>query len=62
MSNAKQNVESTINDLRTAKQRLQQALSTVEKEANRKNIESSLTAVETALSQVQNTISNYVES
>lgn len=62
MSDAKQNVESTINDLRTAKQRLQQALSTVEKEANRKNIESSLTAVETALSQAQNTISNYVES
>ncbi|GIM27505.1 hypothetical protein CPJCM30710_01710 [Clostridium polyendosporum] len=62
MNDGKQNVESTINDLRSAKQRLQQALSTVEKEANKKNIQSSLTSVETALSQVQNTISNYVES
>ncbi|SHF02296.1 EscE/YscE/SsaE family type III secretion system needle protein co-chaperone [Clostridium fallax] len=61
MKNARQNVECTIEKLQTAKNDLKNALSTVEKDENRKNIQCSLEAVENALRQTENTINNYVE-
>lgn len=42
MKNAKENVKCCIEDLEYSKEHLTKALSTVEKDVNRKNIENSL--------------------
>lgn len=62
MKNARENVNCSVNDLQKAKDSLQQALSTVEQDANRKNIESALQSVDGALNQTRNAANNYVES
>lgn len=61
MKNARQNVECTINDLKCSKENLEQALSTVEKDINRKAIQNTLSAVDNALQTAQTTIDNYYE-
>lgn len=61
MKNARQNVECTINDLKCSKENLEQALSTVEKDVNKKAIQNTLNAVDNALKTAQTTIDNYYE-
>lgn len=61
MKNARQNVECTIKDLKCSKENLEQALSTVEKDVNRKAIQNTLSAVDNALQTAQTTIDNYYE-
>ena len=61
MKNAKENVKCCIEDLEYSKEHLTKALSTVEKDVNRKNIENSLQAVEKALSCTKSTMDNYYE-
>lgn len=62
MVDAIQNVRTATNDLQHARQRLQDALSSVEKQENRTKIQSTLSAVEGALNSAEQTISNYRES
>lgn len=61
MNNARQNVESSIKDLECSKKHLEEALTTVEKDVNKKNIQSSLNAVTEALNNTKSTIENYYE-
>lgn len=61
MKNARQNVESSIKDLECSKRHLEQALTTVERDVNKKNIEASLNAVNSALENTKCTIDNYYE-
>ena len=62
MKNARQNVQCSIRDLECSKKHLEQALTTVEKDVNKQNIESSLCAVTEALDNAKSTIDNYYES
>lgn len=62
MNNARQNVQCTAQDLENAKRHLQSALTTVEKDENRTQIQSAMNAVDNAINAVQTTINNYTES
>lgn len=62
MNNARQNVQCTAQDLENAKRHLQSALTTVEKDENRTQIQSAMSAIDNAINSVQSTISNYTES
>lgn len=61
MKNAKQNVMEVCSQLMCAKNELTQALRTVEKETNKRQINTTLAAVENAISAANNTIANYQE-
>ncbi|GMQ62841.1 hypothetical protein [Vallitalea maricola] len=60
--NAIQHVHDVQSQLESAKNGLNQAISTVEKPENKKRIQDTLNAVNNALTSVNNTISNYQES
>lgn len=62
MNNARQNVQCTAQDLENAKRHLQSALTTVEKDENRNQIQSAMNAIDNAINSVQSTITNYTES
>ncbi|WP_205694246.1 EscE/YscE/SsaE family type III secretion system needle protein co-chaperone [Clostridium manihotivorum] len=62
MANARQNVQTTFDELNHCKQHLQDALNTVEKDQNRQKIQRSLDAVNNAINVTQDTISTYTES
>ncbi|WP_273320948.1 hypothetical protein [Vallitalea guaymasensis] len=60
--NAIQHVHDVQSQLESAKNCLNQAISTVEKPENKKRIQDTLNAVNNALTSVNSTISNYQES
>lgn len=62
MKNAKDNVQCSLNDLQKAKTSLHEALQSVEKPENKNRIQETCTAVESALTKAQDTLTNYVES
>lgn len=62
MKNARQNVQCSVDDLQKAKNSLDQALQSVEKQENKTRIQQTCDAVQSALTKAQDTINNYVES
>lgn len=61
MKSARENLQSSIEDLECSKKHLEEALTTVEKEVNKKNLQSSLNAVSCALDNAKCSMQNYYE-
>ena len=59
--NAKQHVEDVYHKLQTSRTALSEAVTTVEKEENRQQIQTTLNAVQSALKAATDTLSNYKE-
>lgn len=59
--NAKQHVQDVCNNLQTAQNCLNQAISTVEKPENRQKIQDTLNAVNSALQTANTTLNTYKE-
>ncbi|MGH4123389.1 MAG: EscE/YscE/SsaE family type III secretion system needle protein co-chaperone [Clostridium sp.] len=59
--NARQHVEDVYHKLQTSRTSLTEAISTVEKEENRQQIQNTLNAVQSALQTATETLSNYTE-
>jgi polyhydroxyalkanoate synthesis regulator phasin len=59
--NAKQHVQDVCNQLQTAQNCLNQALTSVEKPENRQKIQDTLNAVNSAMQTANNTLNNYQE-
>ena len=59
--NAKQHVQDVTSHLQNAKNGLNSALSSVEKPENKQKIQDTLNAVDGALQNATNTLSNYTE-
>jgi uncharacterized protein VirK/YbjX len=59
--NAKQHVQDVTNHLQTAKDCLNQAISSAEKPENKEKIQNTLNAVDSALQTANTTLSNYQE-
>ncbi|WP_139176426.1 hypothetical protein [Natronincola peptidivorans] len=59
--NARQQVQDTFNQLQTCKQNLLQAVNSVEKQENKVQIQSTIAAIDSAISTANRTLSNYQE-
>ena len=59
--NARQQVQDVCNQLESAKNSLNQAISSAEKPENKQKIQSTLSAVDSALQTANTTLSNYQE-
>lgn len=59
--NARQQVQDTYNQLNACKNNLSQALGSVEKQQNKVQIQSTIAAIDNALSTANRTLSNYQE-
>ncbi|SHI82393.1 hypothetical protein SAMN02745163_00802 [Clostridium cavendishii DSM 21758] len=62
MNNAIENVKTAAHDLQHARQHIQDALNSVEKQENRTKIQGTLSAIDNAITSAQQTINNYMES
>ncbi len=59
--NARQQVQDTYNQLQTCKTNLTQAVNSAEKQENKTQIQSTIAAIDNAISTANRTLSNYQE-